>query len=282
MKYILLYILTFLFHSQELVAQEPTQQKEILLIGTFHFHNPGLDIAKSDKFDVLSNESQGELETIANHIKSFSPDKIFTEWDYANAAKLDSLYSLYVADKYFDYVGSKYPNNSFYKENEIFQLAFRAAKLSSHKKVYAIDIKTEFPFDSLLLSLEKANQLALKDKIFNRIKEFEQQDNENKKKYNLTKLILAYNEQSLRDLDLGSYITLFNAAGENTDFTGPNLVASWYKRNLLMYSFVQKLTEEKDKKIVVLLGASHVSMFKQFIDLDENFKVVELKDILKE
>lgn len=282
MKYNLLCILTFLFLSKELTAQKTTQQKEVLLIGTFHFHNPGLDLAKSDKFDVLSNESQEALESIANHIKTFSPDKIFTEWDYNNSAKLDSLYALYVTDNYFDYVATKYPNNSFYKENEIFQLAFRAAKLSNHKKVYAIDIKTEFPFDSLLVSLEKANQMELKDKIFNRIKEFEQQDNENKKKYNLTQLILGYNEQTLRDLDLGSYITLFNTAGENTDFTGPNLVASWYKRNLLMYSFVQKITEEKDKKIVVLLGASHISMFKQFIDLDENFRVIELKDILKE
>ncbi len=73
---------------------------------------------------------------------------------------------------------------------------------------------------------------------------------------------------------------MFNAAGENNDFTGPDLVANWYKRNLLMYSFVQKLTDTNDNKIVILLGASHIALFKHFIDLDENFKVVELKDIL--
>jgi hypothetical protein len=47
-----------------------------------------------------------------------------------------------------------------------------------------------------------------------------------------------------------------------------------------MFSFVQKITEKSDDKIVILLGASHAALFKHFIDLDENLKVVELKDIL--
>lgn len=281
MKYSLLFLLTFLFFSKGVSAQQATKQKEVLLIGTFHFNNPGADIAKTDKFDVLSENSQKELENISNQIKNYSPDKIFVEWDYDDNITLNSLFSLYIDNEYFDFVDKNYPKSTFYKENEIFQLAFRAAKLSSHKKIYGIDIQTEFPFDSLLSSLEKAKQIELKDKILKRIKDFEQIDNENRKKYTLTKLILECNEQSNRNFDLGSYITMFNAAGENNDFTGPNLVANWYKRNLLMYSFVQKLTETNDTKIVVLLGAGHIALFKHFIDLDENFKVVELKDILK-
>lgn len=281
MKYNLFFLLTFLFSSKEILAQLTTEQKEVLLIGTFHFNNPGGDLVKTDKFNVLSKESQTELDIIANQIKSFSPDKIFVEWDYNDSAELDSLYSLYGENKYFDYVEKKYPDNTFYKENEIFQLAFRAAKLSDLKKIYGIDIKTEFPFENLMGSLEKANQEVLKGKILRRIKEVEQIGNENRKKYTLTELILEVNEQSNRNFNLGSYITMFNPAGEYTDFTGANLVASWYKRNLLMYSFVQKLTEEKDTKIVVLLGSGHIALFKHFIDLDENFKVVELKDVLE-
>ncbi|WP_291114255.1 DUF5694 domain-containing protein [Flavobacterium sp. UBA6135] len=281
MKHTILLLLTFLFLTKETSAQQPTKQKEVLLIGTFHFHNPGLDLAKTDKFDVLSQASQAELDNIANKIKAFAPDKLFVEWDYNQGVKLDSLYSLYVDNTYFEYIAKKHPTTSFFKENEIFQLGFRIAKLCNHKKVYAIDVKTVFPFDSLMLSLERANQIALKEKIFSRIKEFEVKDNDNRKKMTLTQLMVAYNEQSLRDLDLGSYISLFNRAGGITDFAGANLVASWYRRNLMMYSLVQKSTTEIDKKIVILLGASHVALFKQFIDLDENLKVVELKEVLE-
>lgn len=276
----LLTILICLTCANETFAQQVSKQKEILLIGTFHFHNPGADIAKTDKFNVLTEGAQKELQIIAERIKDFAPDKIFVEWDFNDADALDSLYNLYLNNNYFDYVNKKYPKSTFYKENEIFQLAFRAAKLSGNKKVYGIDVQTDFSFDSLLLAIDRANQTELKDRIFNRVKEFEQIDNENRKRYSLTKLILECNKQGNRDFDLGSYITMFNTAGKYDDFTWPALVANWYKRNLLMYSFVQKLTEKNDDKIVVLLGASHIALLKQFADLDENFKVVELSDIL--
>lgn len=276
----LLLILILLHFSIEVIAQDKTREKEVLLIGTFHFNNPGGDLAKTDEFDVLSEKSQNELTIIAQKIKEFAPDKIFVEWDVNKASQLDSLYNLYLKNEYFTYVEKKYPTKKLFKENEIFQLAFRAAKLSGNKKVYAIDTQTKFPFDSLLIAIDKAKQIDLKNKIFQRVKQFETVNNENRKKYSLTNLILEYNEKSYRDFDLASYITLFNTAGENTDFTGPNLVANWYKRNLLMFSFVQKITEKSDDKIVILLGASHAALFKHFIDLDENLKVVELKDIL--
>lgn len=274
---LLAFLLTF---STAALAQQSNKEKEVLLIGTFHFNNPGADIAQTDKFDVLTEKSQKELDIIAQRIKAFAPDKIFVEWDYTASRELDSIYALYLENKYFDYIENKYPKNTFYKENEIFQLAFRAAKLSGNKKVYAIDTHTEFPFDSLLISMEKAKQTELKDNIFKRIKEFEETDNDNKRKYSLTQLLLEYNKQSNRNYDLGSYISMFNAAGTANDFTGAGLVANWYKRNLLMYSFVQKLTEKNDNKIVILVGAGHAALFKHFIDLDENFKVVELSDIL--
>jgi hypothetical protein len=75
--------------------------KEVLLIGTFHFNNPGLDVAKVNTFNVMSDKSQAELETMSDKIKAFNSDKIFVEWDYDNQRRLDSLYDLYVKNQYF-------------------------------------------------------------------------------------------------------------------------------------------------------------------------------------
>jgi hypothetical protein len=262
-------------------AQSTSAQKEILLIGVFHFNNPGADLAKTDKFNVLDAQAQKELEQMAVAIKKFAPDKIFTEWNYNEQPGLDSLYELYLKDKYFEYVNKRYPGDSFFKENEIFQLGFRIAKKSGLKRVYGIDISTQFPFDSLMLAIDKAHQEELKKAIFERIKKFETLDNEARKKYGLTKLIIENNKQSHRNFDLGSYITFFNPGGQLDDFIGADLVAGWYRRNLLMYSFVQKITEKKDKKLVVILGAGHIALLKHFIDLDENYKVVELEEVLR-
>ncbi|MGA9651029.1 DUF5694 domain-containing protein, partial [Pedobacter sp.] len=64
-------------------------------------------------------------------------------------------------------------------------------------------------------------------------------------------------------------------------FAGAFSVSEWYRRNLYMYSLVQKITLSTDKKIVILLGAGHISMIKEFIELENKFKIVELKDVLK-
>ena len=42
-------------------AQEKSHVKEALLIGTFHYNNPGADVAKTKSFDILSEDSQLEL-----------------------------------------------------------------------------------------------------------------------------------------------------------------------------------------------------------------------------
>lgn len=273
-------VILFLAISVNIFAQNAP--KEILLLGTFHFNNPGADLVQVKTFDVMSAKSQQELEVITNKIKQYHPDKIFVEWEYNQQTALDSLYDLYTKNQYFDYVQKRYPKSNFYKQNEIFQLAFKAAAKCSHTKVYAIDYPgTDFPFDSVMQSIEKAKQSALKKEIEDKIKEFETIDNADRQKLNLTQLLVKANQDKFRKIDVGLYITLFNRAGAPDDFAGAYLVSEWYRRNLYMYSLVQKITESSDKKVMVLLGASHIAMFKAFIESDKKFKAVELKEILK-
>ncbi|MET0944855.1 MAG: hypothetical protein ABWY22_05575, partial [Flavobacterium sp.] len=70
-----------------------TKKKQIVLFGSFHFENPGLDVAKVNTFNVMTDKSQKELENITDKIKQFGPDKIFVEWNYQKQAKLDTFYA---------------------------------------------------------------------------------------------------------------------------------------------------------------------------------------------
>jgi hypothetical protein len=78
----------------------------------------------------------------------------------------------------------------------------------------------------------------------------------------------------------GLYIKYFNRAGLQNNFAGADGVTAWYKRNLYMYSMIQKATAPQDQHIMILLGSGHVSMIKKFIDDEQIFQVVELKDLL--
>ncbi|NKI32956.1 DUF5694 domain-containing protein [Croceivirga thetidis] len=260
-----------------LPAQEATKTKDVLLIGTFHYNNPGADVAKTKSFDILSENAQEELQMLTKAIKGYNPTKIFVEWPYDEQKELDSLYQKYLEGTYFQ-------NDSlsdFYKKNEIFQLAFRVAKANNIKQVHGIDYKTSFPFDEVLESIEKNKQEDLKEQLFAGISKFTQEfDDKIASGISLTELTLYLNNPEMRAFSNDFHTNLMLGAGAVDDFSGPLLTAEWYKRNLYMWSFVQKQTTIADERIMVLAGASHVAMFELFVNEDKRWTITELSEVV--
>lgn len=275
------FLLTLSLMSASLVIQAQTQA---LLIGTFHFHNPGGDVVKQKTFDVMSAASQSELENIADKIGKFHPDKIFVEWDYKDQKGLDSLYQLYLNGTYDTFVEVKYKGTkryNFYKKNEIMQLGFRAAKKAGLKQVNAVDYPMNIPFDTVMKVVNASGQTSLMNEINKTIAEQAKITNEKISKLTLTDLIKDNNTAAYRTMNNGLYIKYFNRAGLQDNFVGADGVTTWYKRNLYMYSLIQKAIGPNDQRIMILLGSGHVSMIKKFIDDEQIFKVVELEELLK-
>ena len=256
-----------------------TNQKEALLIGTFHYHNPGADVVKTKTFDVMSEESQLQLELMAENISTFNPDQIFVEWPYDEQEKLDSLYTLYKEGKYF-----KNDNLSeFYKKNEIFQLAFRAANKTDLRNVHAIDYNdTRFPFDSLMKVITYHNQADLQTEIENGIEHFTTEfDTKIEDGASLLDLTYYLNSEDMRSRSNKFHTEIPLLAGDKENFIGPFLASEWHRRNLYMWSLALKSVKKENDKIVLLLGASHAAMIRGYIDSDENWKAIELKEIME-
>lgn len=263
-------LLLFLFTvSINPVFTQP-KKKQILLIGTFHFENPGLDVAQVNTFNVMTNKSQKELESITDKIKKFGPDKIFVEWNYEKQDKLDKFYT-------------KNTDSLFQKNaDERVQLALRSAKKLGHKKLFAIDYnQAGFPYDSLVKGMQEANQLDLIKKNKEEMAAYEKYQNQKIAKYSLTELLIDCNTKESNAENVKWYLDIANKTGKADNFVGAYLVSEWYRRNLYMYSLIQKLTENKDAKIMVLLGAGHTAMLREFIKYDPEFEIIELKDVLK-
>ncbi|QIL76180.1 DUF5694 domain-containing protein [Hymenobacter sp. HDW8] len=277
----LLLLLAFFITSASFAQTKPT---EVLLIGTFHFNNPGADVVKVKTFDVMTSKVQAELETMTDKIKLYQPDKIFVEWPWDEQKDLDALYAQYLGGKYEEYVTAKYTKPSqrdFYLKNEIFQLAFRAGKKLKLAKIHAIDYKkTDFPYDSVMKAMNAARQEKLLKDVESLMATYQASTNKKLETYTLTQLLLDHNKPESRAFENSFYLTLMNRAGTADAFVGPFLVSEWYRRNLYMYSLVQKLTEGQDDKVMILAGSSHTSMMNGFIDMDNSFQVKELKDVL--
>jgi len=260
---LLLALLTFNLSSSQI------KKKQVLLIGTFHYANPGLDVAKLNSFSIMSEKSQKELEIMSDKIKKFGPDKIFVEWEFSKQTDLDKFYN-----KSTD---SLFKNN----KSEITQLALRTAKKLNHKKLYGMNLYTSFRYDSLMMAMEKANQkdLIQRNKVVT--ENFEKQHNEIIRKSSLQEMMLYYNTKQSENENIQWYLEVANRGGNPDDFTGASLVANWYKRNLYMYSLIQKLTESTDNKIMILVGAGHAALIREFISHDPAFELVDLATVLK-
>ncbi|PKB15596.1 DUF5694 domain-containing protein [Flavobacterium sp. 5] len=262
-------ILLLVLFTLNAVSAQP-KKKQILVIGTFHFENPGLDVAKVNTFNVMTDKSQKELENITNKIKKFGPDKVFVEWNYEKQDKLDKFYNR--------------NTDSILKKNadEIVQLALRSAKKLGHKRLFGIDYnQTNFPYDSLTKGMTEANQVGLLKSNLETMAYYENSQNEKIAKYNLTELLVDINTTKSNAENIEWYLGTANRAGKVDNFVGAYLVSEWYRRNLYMYSLIQKLTESKDNKVMVLLGAGHAAMLREFIKHDPNFEIIELATILK-
>ncbi|MET1260586.1 DUF5694 domain-containing protein [Flagellimonas sp. DF-77] len=258
---------------------DPTPQKEVLLIGTFHYNNPGADVAKTKSFDVMSEEAQAELEAISARIKAYRPTKIFVEWPYDEQSELDSLYRMYHEGRYF----SQDSLSDFYLKNEIFQLAFRTAHASDLQQVYGIDYKTSFPFEAVMGAIQEAEQTELLAEIQNGIQKFTSDfDTQIEEGTSLMDLTYYLNETEMRRFSNYFHTDLMLLAGNPDDFSGPLLTSEWYKRNLYMWSLALKQTQTTDERIMVLVGASHAAMFERFIADNEEWRVRELQELMTE
>jgi len=259
-------------------------QKKVLLLGTFHFHNPGADVVKQNSFDILSPSAQQDLEKITDQIRKFKPTKIFVEWDYQDQKRLDSLYQLYQAGTFSNFVEQRYKgksNYSFYKNNEIFQLAFRAAKKSGLKSVNAIDYHMGIPFDTVMKVIQASGQKALMDSVNASIAYMSKSANVKLAKWNLVQLLEDANTPASRRENNGFYIKLFTPAGPTTNFAGADAVTLWYKRNLYMYSLVQKSLTAQDERIMIFLGSGHAAMIEKFIADEDVYRMVDFKEVMK-
>src|SRR5258706_13684398 len=177
MKKNLLFITGCLFLLFSAMAQQ--KKTEVLLLGCFHFDNPGLDVAKFENANILSEKRQQEVREVVEKLKQFKPDKIFIESAVENQGRIDSNIMKYKAGQLT------------LKANEVNQLGYRLAKELNLPTVYAVDYNdADFPYDSLVKSATEAKQYNLLEFMKRSIDSVQTVFNESLKKNTVREMLL--------------------------------------------------------------------------------------------
>jgi len=235
----------------------------ILFLGVYHMANPGLDEVNTQADDVLTPKRQQELDDLADRLARFRPTKIAIEAPYRDT---------YWPDQYKKYLAGHYKLG----RNEIEQIAFRLAKRLNLPTLYGIDFQ-------MFANGLTPSEMELPNKTPESHKEAAS---------------LSPEEQLLRQSTVRQYLAHLNSAAEiqknhegymtsllPTDdpaiYKKADIVANWYKRNLRIFANINRVTEPGKDRILVIIGAGHLKLLKEFATEAPYFDLMNAESLLK-
>lgn len=288
----ILFLILFLSLSfAEANCQSSKNDKtKVLLIGTYHFNNPGLDSYNQEVDDVFTDQRQKEIDELNNKLSAFNPSKIFLEHAPQYQMQLDSLYDLFYSDQ-LDLI-------SYEKgRDERFQIGFKLAKKLKLKKLYAVDAYAPWLGDAVI-NMAKENYATLYDGFNDTMLErIETQEDlfskqticENLYFFNLPEQIMD-NHKMYTDffMEIRSDTILpehkrsyYNEEDElyyvciEEQFAGAELVAEWYKRNFKIFSNIISSLDRSEERIMILFGQGHIRILKHLFEDHSDFELVD-------
>jgi len=253
----LLVTLLILLSSWQLRADEPAQ---VMLIGTFHFSNPGRDTVKVGDFDVLSDESQAWLQAFAKRLAAFEPTQVLLEYNPDNEALMNQRYADYLAGNYELEV------------NEVYQLGFRIAKIAGLESVKSFDHRDlNWNAEPLFEYARQHDSPEMKE--FNQVIEnVTREQNRAMETMNLGELMRLFNDPEQDRINMDLYLAT-NAIGAGDGWSGADATASWWQRNFRMYANIQKAARPGDR-IIVIGGQGHTAILRTLLATDMRLREV--------
>ena len=98
----------------------------LMVVGSYHMSNPGLDAVNMKAGDVLTPEKQKEIAEVLDRLTVFGPTKIAIEASFKGSP---------TPQHYADYLAGKFELT----RNEIHQIGFRLARQMNHATIYPVD-----------------------------------------------------------------------------------------------------------------------------------------------
>lgn len=270
--------------------------KEAMILGVYHFNNPGKDTYNLEIDDYSTKKRQAEIQEVVNLLAKHKPTKIFVEFLPSQQLKLDSLYALYADNRLLlkDINGG---------QNEVYQLGFRLAKQLGIKEILAVDHHgtflapyADFIADTLSINAYQKYSEDYKLQMEKRQKNFTKNTiKENLIYLNNWQQILNnhnyYNNVAITVKDTSNVMFSYKEIKKEIDGLpyqmrsfdfnniGVELVTEWYKRNLFIYRNILEKTEDNDR-ILIIFGSGHVRYLKQFFEDNPEFNIVDTNNFL--
>lgn len=230
---------------------------QVMLLGTYHFANPGSDVITQDIDDVLHPRRQTELDDLARRLASWKPDRIAVEWPISETDTVRARYANYLAH-------TLAPNR-----NEAVQIGFRLASRLGHDALYPIDDDSYLDLnDSLKAIFERRPEFErTRDSVVEVLQKEAQSTNAWMRTATIREHLLRLNSDDA--LHRGNSMGMFGGylqAGEGQNYGGPQFLTQWYARNFNMAHNITRMVRPDVKRILLIVGSGHVPPLRNLLD----------------
>jgi hypothetical protein len=260
-------VLVSLVSALPLIAQAPAAAElaHVLVLGTYHFANPGLDVAQTEVADVLSATKQAEIRAVVEAMARFRPTKIAVEHVPASTAQIDSVYHAYRSGQHE------------LSRNETEQLGYRLAAMLEHPRVYPIDHGGEFPFGAVM-EYAQVHDPAFVAFAMEEIALITAEANRQQRENTVGEILRLNNDRKMLARNHGAYIR-FAEVGAGDTYVGAGLLSKWYERNIHIFANLQRIAEPGDR-ILVIIGTGHAPILRELITFDSEMLLVDVLEHL--
>jgi len=246
-----------------LLALAPFAQ--VMILGTYHFADAGLDAVKTQLRDTKSSVRQAEILDIVKRLKAFRPTKIAIE---ATPDRADEINQRLLAYSEGNYTLSA---------NEIDQLGFRIAKQCGVNQLTPIDSKLNLDFSSLMqfLGAHDAERSGRLGAVMRGVgKKFEDWDN----RFSVGQMLAIHNSKTYIRESHRFYVSLCDATDGNLS-PGADILGDWYKRNARIYGNLRR-TIQKGDRVLVIYGSGHSKILRELVQDSGDLELVEASNYL--
>lgn len=249
------------------VAWGPGADVEMMVLGTYHMANPGLDLANVKADDVLQPRRQRELEALSAALAEFRPTKIVVERIAKTPELLDHRYAEFT------------PADLGKNRDERYQVAYRLAHKLGHKVVYAIDEDPGegepdyFPFGKVV---EWARANGREAELNGELEEAKAEVGRVEKlqaEGAIAYVLASMNRPEQAEQDQGWYYDVFRY-GDTEKQPGAELNAYWYMRNAKIFAKLMTVAKPGDR-VLIVYGAGHNYWLRHFAQTTPGFRNVD-------
>lgn len=250
-----LLVATLLWSSCLASAATPgAEPARVMLVGMFHFANPGRDLVKSRVINVMSPENQAYLEGLAVRLAGFKPTGVLAECSPSEQGTYDQRFKDYLAGRF------KLPSN------ETYQVGFRVARQAGLQGVTCFDEdKIGWNAQPMFAYMEK-HDVQTKQAVEALVGDLSATHEKEQTSLTLAQLLQLANDPVRDAINKGFYV-LTNAVGAGDGFAGADASASWWHRNFRMYANIQKASGP-GTRVIVLAGQGHTAILKDLLAVD--------------